>query len=75
MNDRNTPAPLACPCGAKVARGYGGRLVHMTTPNGKPHYAIEATSRDEERFSPLPSSSRPVAARRGSVATRTPATG
>ena len=34
MNDRNTPAPLSCPCGARVARGYGGRLVHMTTPNG-----------------------------------------
>ena len=67
MNDRNTPAPLSCPCGAKVARGYGGRLVHMTTPNGKPHYALlPATRRDA-----APPPSRPVAGRRGSTATRT----
>jgi len=53
MNDRNTPAPLSCPCGARVARGYGGRLVHMTTPNGKPHYAVLPTPRREGV--PLPS--------------------
>jgi hypothetical protein len=60
-------APILCQCGARIARGYGGRLVHMTAPVGKPHYAVaKPTARvAEHETSPRARSATPAAGRSG----------